>query len=154
MAYRKQYSRHSVWQDICNENQSLLDGLPKEMWRTEKNFRSFVTHGIFVDNQGQTLLRMQELTDKDIKHIRSFIDAAQFDMDAIRFDAFNEAFYRIMNRTLHVQSAIFPQVGGFTKRFFPNIADLIGKQIQIGQSTQVRRVCKRFCRSISQRVVT
>lgn len=87
---RRKLNTHEIWQRCCTENTDLLEGLPGEVVGTEKKFRTFVTHGLATDSNGQEVANLEKLTDKQIAGLWKFISVAtEFDMDAMLFDAFN-----------------------------------------------------------------
>ena len=78
---------------MVHENTHLLSELPREALANEEMFRDYVTTGT---HQGVRLMpSVFGLSDKSLSDLWVFIQSKrQFDLDAILFDSFNEAFRR------------------------------------------------------------
>lgn len=82
MSYRKKVNNYDSWKKLCFEYKNLLDELPQEAIHNEKSFRQFVTYG-----------DMKKLSNRQVCNLWDFIHrVAQFDMDAILFDTFNQEY--------------------------------------------------------------
>ena len=91
MGYRKTYNSYENWKQYIKEKADLIGkmNLPQEIFRTEKNFRAFVTKGRLEEGNHLTIT-MESVDDESTRYLRTFIDDYHFDMDVITFDAFNQ----------------------------------------------------------------
>lgn len=93
MSFRKDFNRHERWRKLVTDNADLLADLPREALVRENAFRDYVTHGAHRGVRFSP--SVFELPSESIEKLWTFIGhRAQFDMDAMLFDDFNEAFYR------------------------------------------------------------
>lgn len=93
MGFRRETNRHDRWVRLVRENAELLSHVPKEALVREDAFRDYVTRGAHRGVQFSP--SVFELSEQSLADLWTFIThRAQFDMDAIRFDDFNEAFRR------------------------------------------------------------
>jgi hypothetical protein len=88
VAYRAKQNRHDWWIKVCRENRELLAGLPPFAFAREEAFQALMTEGKLNTPDGEVVLH--DLTDQHLLALHVFFDRAQFDMDVILFDAFNE----------------------------------------------------------------
>ncbi len=88
MSYRRKINNHDTWLQYCEKNVSILKsiGLDQCVYKTEKIFREFVTHGT-VNGNNDGLTKASELDDDKFWMLHDFI-SHYFDMDAILFDDF------------------------------------------------------------------
>lgn len=95
MSFRRNINSHDAWRILVRENAGLLMELPREALANEKIFRDYVTHGT---HDGVKLEpSVFELSSKSLDELWIFINhKAQFDMDAILFEDFNEALRRVI----------------------------------------------------------
>lgn len=93
MAFRRRTNSAELWRTVVHENTHLLSELPRDALANEKTFRDYVTTGT---HQGVRLMpSVFELSDEALSDLWVFIQhKGQFDMDAILFDSFDEAFRR------------------------------------------------------------
>ena len=95
MSFRRKRNRHDVWLAICARHADLLSCLPEAAVQSEERFRALVTVGELVDERGRSVVRLCDLSDAEIRCLGLFIyNKAQFDMDAVCFDAFNDEYRR------------------------------------------------------------
>ena len=93
MSFRKTFNRHDGWRVVVRENCDLLREVPTAALANEYAFRDYVTRGTHRD--AILTPSVFELSRKAIDDLWTFINCkAQFDMDAILFDHFNEAYRR------------------------------------------------------------
>lgn len=93
MAYRTKLNQHDWWIKVCRENETLLAFLPPFARRREEDYRTLMIEGELSSRDGLETVRLRDLTDQQVKDLWAFNqNKAQFDMDNILFDAFNQEF--------------------------------------------------------------
>jgi hypothetical protein len=99
MSFRRHTNRHDYWLETCARHADLLSSIPDAVVRNEGRFRALLTVGEVVDEGNDIVVRLRDLDDAEIERLVSFVYyKAQFDMDTIRFDAFNDEFRRRRSR--------------------------------------------------------
>ena len=91
MSFRRENSNFDQWRNYCNEKQNLISELNLNSWifKTEQNFRDFVTFGK-ADENGM-ILDFDSLEDDKCLKLLHFIEDFHFDMDTILFKCFNKS---------------------------------------------------------------
>jgi hypothetical protein len=97
MTFRRGSNSHERWCALVRDNADLLADLPRGALVRENAFRDYVTRGV---HRGVRLSpSVFELSPESLEKLAIFIGhRAQFDMDALLFDDFNEAFRRSHER--------------------------------------------------------
>jgi hypothetical protein len=94
MSFRRSLNNHDIWQALVREHVDLLAQLPPKALESEQSFRDYVTKGVHDD-----LLLVPsvfQLSSVALESLWRFInEKAHFDMDAILFDNFNEAYRKL-----------------------------------------------------------
>jgi hypothetical protein len=98
MSFRRKTNSHEWWREVVRENAALLRDVPATAVSNKPAFCDYVTRS---EHKGLKLSpSVFELSSQALDDLWTFINyKAQFDMDAICFDHFNEAF-----RARHSQS--------------------------------------------------
>lgn len=93
MSFRRKSNRHDIWVDLVSRCPEISQFLPSTIMHSERMFRQFVTVGEVESEVQSSLPRLSDLSDEQIERLWKFINfEAQFDMDALLFDAFNSEF--------------------------------------------------------------
>lgn len=88
MSYTKKFNKKNAWEDYCQKHFQLISllALPEEVFRTEANFRDFVTYGKLTSKEHKEF-DFSNLDNELFWKLFYFI-TNYFDMDAILFDKF------------------------------------------------------------------
>ena len=92
MGFRKSWNRHENWLRLLREQADLLLDVPRAAVASESAFRDYVTRG--AHRGARFSPSVFDLSPEALKKLATFVDRAQFDMDAMLFDDFNEALRR------------------------------------------------------------
>ena len=98
MSYRRAINAHDWCRAAVRENEALLRELPTGALANESAFRDYVTRGVHRDVR--LAPSVFELSPRALNDLKTFMrDKAQFDMDTMLFDHFNEAFRLLRAKT-------------------------------------------------------
>src|SRR5262245_39624346 len=93
MSFRRQLNRREWWLAVVDDGKELLREVPESALANEAAFRDYVTRGLHRGVRFSPCVF--ELSSAALDDLYSFINrVAKFDMDALLFDDFNEAFQR------------------------------------------------------------
>ena len=91
MSFRRTSNAHDNWLILVRENMALLGEIPAAALENEQAFRDYVTHSA---HQGSVMSpQVSSLSNKAIEDLATFFhQKAQFDMDTILFESFNNEY--------------------------------------------------------------
>jgi hypothetical protein len=91
MSYQRKKSSDDIWRDYCKTNSIAIDriGLASDVFKSEKNFRQYLTDGTLIENE-KRIMPLSEISDEALKQLIDFVNRYEFDMDTGFFDAYNK----------------------------------------------------------------
>ena len=90
MSFRRKHNSSLLWKSLVEENKALLAALPSGALVNEQAFRGYLTSGVYRDVKFRPSIF--ELSSSALDDLVFFVHhKAQFDLDTILFEDFNQA---------------------------------------------------------------